>query len=340
MWYSVSDRSVRHHSINKGAFSPFFFALVLLCGPLFAERLDIVTFNVQNLYDTVDDPRIQDETWLPQTVKWARPDYYRRACDALAKPWWRQSCMTLNWAEPALAEKIKRLVEVVKQRGSVPDVLALQEVENIKVLNRLADAFGDAYPTRVLIPGRDRRGINVALLSRLPLEGEPMRLAAPGGRGMLRVDLQNHLTLIVVHFPSPMNTTERRQRAWERLQTAAAQVPAERGLIALGDFNFPVAEEGLLRKLAVSNWLLASDECDRCRGTYYYQHNREWSRLDRILLRRNRDAGWRFCDAGILSGLEIQHSANRTPQGFVVLKGTFKGVSDHWPLHVCLSGPQ
>jgi endonuclease/exonuclease/phosphatase family metal-dependent hydrolase len=52
------------------------------------------------------------------------------------------------------------------------DVLAVQEVEDINILNRFAiDDLGSRYPYRVLIEGNDPRLIDVGILSKLPIGG-------------------------------------------------------------------------------------------------------------------------------------------------------------------------
>lgn len=51
------------------------------------------------------------------------------------------------------------------------DVIALQEIHDKKALDTLVDTYmtGNPYPHRVLVPGNDGRGINVAVLSKYPI---------------------------------------------------------------------------------------------------------------------------------------------------------------------------
>ncbi|MCC7353852.1 MAG: endonuclease/exonuclease/phosphatase family protein [Anaerolineae bacterium] len=52
------------------------------------------------------------------------------------------------------------------------DVLAVQEVEDVAILNRFAiDDLGSRYPYRVLVEGNDPRLIDVGILSKLPIGG-------------------------------------------------------------------------------------------------------------------------------------------------------------------------
>lgn len=51
------------------------------------------------------------------------------------------------------------------------DVVAVQEVHDKKALDALVDKYmtGNPYPYRVIVPGNDSRGINVAILSKYPI---------------------------------------------------------------------------------------------------------------------------------------------------------------------------
>ena len=76
--------------------------------------------------------------------------------------------------------------------GRGADIIALQEVENVAILERLRTEYlaDSGYLPAILIEGQDIRGIDVAFLSRLPLaepgqtapadlEDYPDRLAIP-----------------------------------------------------------------------------------------------------------------------------------------------------------------
>ena len=102
-------------------------------------------YNVENLFDTEDDPTIRDEDFTPEGA--------------------------LNYTEKIYTEKMGRIADVIEQVGTElsPDglsILGLAEIENRKVLEDLVQ-----HPT--LAPRRyqiihynspDRRGIDVALL--------------------------------------------------------------------------------------------------------------------------------------------------------------------------------
>ena len=98
------------------------------------EELTIATYNILNLFDDLDDPYHVDE-YTP------------------VKP----------------RKELERLAKVI--RDISPDVLAMQEVESRGYLGRFLEAFcGDlGYQHVVHFEGNDLRGIDVCLVSRVPL---------------------------------------------------------------------------------------------------------------------------------------------------------------------------
>lgn len=100
------------------------------------EEFTMATFNVRNLFDSDDDPYHSDE-------------------GTPAKP----------------RMELERLAEVIRRLDA--DVLALQEVESRGYLERFLEVFlPDAgYQHIVHFEGNDARGIDVCLLSRLPVGG-------------------------------------------------------------------------------------------------------------------------------------------------------------------------
>ncbi len=147
----------------------------------FDGKLTVATFNVLNLFDAHDDPYHADE-------------------GTDVKP------MT----------ELETLAATIRRIDA--DILALQEVENRPYLERFVTAMLPdlGYEHVVLFEGNDRRGIDVALLSRLPVgpvtshrhltfsdgSGELMKF----GRDLLRVRIEpkgyTPFDVFVVHFKS------------------------------------------------------------------------------------------------------------------------------------------
>jgi len=84
-----------------------------------------------------------------------------------------------------VSSKITKLAKVINAQS--PDILTLQEVETKDLLRRLNDRLTVKLPHYELIPGRDPRGINVAIMSRFPLLSTATHqnewLYTPDGRG-------------------------------------------------------------------------------------------------------------------------------------------------------------
>ena len=79
----------------------------------------IAFYNVENLFDTLNDPRIKDEEFTPQGKK--------------------------RWDTKRYAEKLKKLRDVIlalEESGEGPAVMGLAEVENRKVLEDLIHQKG------------------------------------------------------------------------------------------------------------------------------------------------------------------------------------------------------
>ncbi len=102
-------------------------------------------YNVENLFDTINDPDIRDDDWTPQGSN--------------------------RWNTGRYVEKLENLSEVIEQLGQElnpdgPAVLGLSEVENTTVLEDLArqERIKDRNYQVVHETGPDRRGMDVAFL--------------------------------------------------------------------------------------------------------------------------------------------------------------------------------
>ncbi len=323
--------------------------------------VSIMSFNVQNLFDTVDDPGKDDHTYLPASAK--QSDAHKALCAKIDREKWRNECLYWNWDEAMLETKLAALARTVLAYGGGrgPDILVLQEVENLRVLERWrTGALAPAgYRPAILLEGNDARGIDVAFLSRLETDGAP-RLHAidfagvearrvADTRGILEASFGladgRLLTGFAVHFPAPYHPHEMRISAYRRLAGLLDALPGDRLAFAAGDFNTPAAEDrkhAMLDRWARPHWYVAHDAgCGACRGTYYYAPKTEWSFLDMILVTRamapDGAAPWRLRRDGVSVAAVAAGQLNDdgTPRSFELPAGT--GVSDHLPLAVKLA---
>lgn len=319
------------------------------------ESVTVMAFNVQNLFDTVDDPGKDDKAYLPIEVKQSAA--HIAECNEIPVESWRNECLYLDWDNAALEHKLGVVAATIRQvnDGRGPDIVALQEVENLAVLERLRTEFlqqGEYLPA-VLIEGADTRGIDVAFLTRLPLAGDPVLhplnlpadyVAREGDtRGLIEATFElpdgSLLTGYSVHFPAPFHPTEMRVYAYEHLQQVRDAIPPTRNVFAAGDFNTTSTEdaaEGLVDKFLRPRWVVSNDLCERCPGTHYYARDDRWSFLDMIVFAPSDDpdSAWSVTAVNIADAVPAQLQADGTPQRYVSAER--KGVSDHLPVVMTL----
>jgi Endonuclease/Exonuclease/phosphatase family len=318
-----------------------------------ASSITVMTFNVANLFDNRDDPDKDDKAYLPLTAK--QGEAHIVACNEIAFESFRDECLNLDWTDAAVEKKLSVLAETIRQvnDGGGADIIAMQEVENASILNRLrTEKLADlGYLPAILIEGTDLRGIDVAILSRFPLADEaelhPLSLPdfpdrAGDTRGVLQANFVlpdgSLLTAFSVHFPAPFHPTAMRVAAYQHLTALLNALPPDHHAFAAGDFNTTSAEdarEGLLDAYVRPHWTIAHDVgCDGCKGSYYYHGDDSWSFLDMILFHEGRSAKTtariRGDSVRIANGYGPQVSESGTPERFDSENGT--GVSDHWPM--------
>jgi len=320
----------------------------------------VMTFNVENLFDNNDDPGKDDETYLRFADKQSASHITK--CNKIAVESWRNQCLQFDWTDAVIDHKLTVLAETIRQvnDGRGADIIALQEVENVAILERLRTEFlaDSGYLPAILIEGQDIRGIDVAFLSRLPLaspaklhplilEDYPDRIGDT--RGVLEATFESPdgslLTGFSVHFPAPFHPTEMRELAYEHLNSLRASLPADRNTFAAGDFNTTGSEDrelGMLERFVRPYWTVAHEQCQGCRGTQYYAPDDSWSFLDMILFApgRGEKTTWqiRADSVQIANRYAQQVTKDGTPLRFDPVARI--GVSDHWPVLLTLEPKQ
>ncbi|MFN7728265.1 MAG: endonuclease/exonuclease/phosphatase family protein [Bdellovibrio sp.] len=328
-----------------------------LAGPAPEGRISIMAYNVENLFDELHDVNREDFTYLPVSTKMSSPE--AKAHCMKQTGYRRVECEELNWDEAAVRKKIRHTSNSILQvYGRGPDVLILVEVENLRVLKRLNDeGLKDAgYSTVVLIEGDDMRGIDIGLLSRLPLAGEaklhrvefspsknPSRRPW-GTRGVLQVPLKlpNGKTLYAfgLHFPSQANPVEERQDAMNTLTKAIKALPEGSAWVVGGDWNITETENeetGIFDQHIGAMGLVSHKVgCKSCKGTHNYRG--VWDFLDILvfsphLAKAETGFGYRLIPESIItpksSDLQMQRSGR--PARFSLTDEI--GVSDHLPIY-------
>jgi endonuclease/exonuclease/phosphatase family metal-dependent hydrolase len=167
---------------------------------------------------------------------------------------------------PAPDEAFQTASQYAAQRNAVgaviaavdPDIAMLAEVENQAVLDDLdATALDGAYAEKVVSEGNDPRAINIALLSKIPIDevvshaDDSFTKAGTGGPSYkyARDCLEVHLTfngrrivLLGVHFKAKTAPDDPDKRLAEAQHTreiadAIAEKDPEAAIVVLGDFN-------------------------------------------------------------------------------------------------------
>ena len=197
------------------------------------SSISIAFYNVENLFDTEDDPKIDDSYYLPSSpIKWDVEKYNKKLND--------------------LAFVISQLAD-----NEIPQFIGLCEVENLKVVKDLANQeklkagnFGIVH-----YDSEDERGIDVAFLYNKTIfsvkETKTYQIPLPDNdktRDILYVKgkLANGETLyfLINHWPSRsegrIETEAKRITAAQTLKTAKDEKLANdknAKIIAMGDFN-------------------------------------------------------------------------------------------------------
>ncbi|MBY0315613.1 MAG: endonuclease/exonuclease/phosphatase family protein [Bdellovibrionales bacterium] len=323
------------------------------------NSITVMTYNVENLFDTQHDEGKNDETYLPLVVKGEK---VKARCRLSNNAEFRATeCMTKDWNDKVVAKKMRRLSDVLRQvkGGKGPDILLVQEVENRRVLEQFrTEHLSDlGYQPAILVEGPDERGIDVGLLTKLPVvdpvnyhdlkftptaELPAEKISAT--RGILEVTVrlpdETLMTVLVVHLPSQGSPTESRRQSLAKINKIKESLPKDRLVVVGGDFNISSSEENsqkllttqMMDKWGVSHFI----GCNNCPGTYFYPREQQWSFFDVFLLSPNlleEGAGpWKVITQSIRIENNSVYQSNKfgSPARFDERKKD--GVSDHWPI--------
>ncbi len=253
-----------------------------------------MTYNVQNLFDAINDPAKNDESYLPLSVKNQIEGHVDNCIKILGSelpenpaelqkeikrrkghPWVRE-CLAMDWNDEVIEKKLKRLAAVIRSvnDGAGPDILFLQEIENKEVVERLRlNHLSDlGYQETLHQEGDDARGIDIAILTKLKIRGgvelektdfsesNPEKIADTREITGAQVQLPNGDTvnLFGVHMPGQhLENPEMRVEQIEHLAKLQRTGRYNRNpSIAAGDFNISAPEDkkSQLYEMIGKNW--------------------------------------------------------------------------------------
>ena len=273
-------------------------------------RLRLMTFNVENMLLRFEFDR-ETEASLATLLDAEEP----AARAELVRTYWN------------ILNDEMRVMTALAVRDGAADVVCLQEVESMRglrafqerYLRRMADI---EYPHSVLIEGNDGRHIDVAVMSRFPLErivthqalrwdelqiDKPKIVETERDRIFKRDCLEVHvevgekaLPVLVCHFKS-MDPDRERTREWRAAEATAVRRiiekrfpdPAAADWAVVGDFNDYTESDGVPEPhhalaplldggFAVDTVKRIADVKDR--WTHFFPDARAYRQLDYVLL--------------------------------------------------------
>jgi endonuclease/exonuclease/phosphatase family metal-dependent hydrolase len=299
------------------------------------QKLRIVFYNAENLFDTLDDPGYNDAAFTPQGSRSWHFFTYRRKLINLGR-------VLINCGE-----------------GTLPDVIGLCEVEKRGVLEdllRYSPLRGQGYEI-IHFDSGDPRGIDVALLYRpgkiRPVLARPVKIVFSQGSRRSSRDIlyarfelfdRTPLHIYVNHWPSRFGGEQ---------QTAPLRLDAARCLkdeidsllnedenvlaLAMGDFNDGPQDASL-------QWFTSESRMNNLmlnwgsRNVGTHKHAGHWATLDQILVTPGLldQKGWEAVNPRVLSSPyllqeELNQPGHRPFRSFAgeVFQG---GFSDHLPV--------
>jgi predicted extracellular nuclease len=252
----------------------------------------VASWNLENLFDTIDHPEKNDEEFMPTGRK--------------------------EWTESRLENKLNNLARLFRDmnNGLGPDILGVQEVEHERLLNRMLSKVENNKEYKIAYEeSLDKRGIdngliyNAGILELLSQNKHEIKLDSERPtRYILEteflVNQRDTLFVFVNHWPSRSGGQERsepnRIKAAE-VQKAAVDSVLSRNIFAniivLGDFNDEPENISLANTLLVINefseprlpdypntklYNLSYKLFEEGKGTYLYQG--DWNMLDQIIV--------------------------------------------------------
>lgn len=275
-------------------------------------------WNVENLFDTIDDPDKEDDEFSPGSY--------------------------LRWNDRVYRYKLEQLSRIIRKEK--PMVIGLAEIENRQVLKDLTETFFNSESWEIIHKeSRDRRGIDTAILYRKDcldtlqvLHYEPLLPSGSVTRDFLICEFTTpageSFVVTIVHFPSKRGGSH--EAEIDRLACARQLVDvlhndfADKKCLIMGDFNAGPWEE-TMQILKVFYYSLIREEEG---WTYAYREIRD--QLDHCLVNGNFFTGYPRIEPS--SGKVIRPFEMRDefgfPEPFILNRRVYGGVSDHFPIVV------
>lgn len=328
------------------------------------KSLTIMSYNVENLFDTINNPSTDDDDFTPTGGRqWTRHRYY---------------------------QKLNHIAQVIARAGEVdwPAIIGLVEIESRIALDDLLERtpLSKAGYRYVMTTGQDPRGINTALLYRpkyidlikhreytIHFADEPNKRSRNLLHAHLALPDGEELHAFVVHLPSrregALLTEPSRREVCRYLRQICDSLYTDglgttssmRHFIIMGDFNSEPNERPLVQDLGVGLSLPNGYEPERADrlalynlmtpgieprqgqedvpGSYCYRG--VWSQLDQFVASHtlwHSASIWRY-EAGSATNYAPEYlrrvkDAHTTIEPYRTYQGDYYvgGYSDHYPI--------
>lgn len=306
------------------------------------KEYTVVSYNVENLFDTVDDPKVPDEEFLPESEK--------------------------KWDNEKYLKKLNDLAKVISEVNPLetPEIIGLIEVENRTVLEDLLQSAPLKEHEYGIIheESPDYRGIDVALIYRkdafTKIMHETLPVVFPDDpefktRDILHVvgKIRNKTVHVFVnHWPSRIGGEEKTEP--KRILAASVlkhrvdqllEVDPKAHIIIMGDMNDEPANKSLLETIGAKspdsggqlvNIMMQDDTAGL--GTYFYSGN--WNMLDNLVVSGEMINGKQirvWNQKGFIYSNDwmifTNKNGDKTPNRSYVGSKYVGGVSDHFPVY-------
>ena len=246
----------------------------------------IVFYNLENLFDTIDDPIKNDAQFLPDG------DY--------------------AWGTMKYTNKLQKMAYAISQMPKSLAILGVSEIENINVLEDLVKepAIVNRNLKPILVEGPDKRGVDVGLLYNTKLF-KPTNVTST----RVQSELENFFTrdqlcvsgildgeeihVIVLHWPSRSGGQQRSiprraeaARTTKHICDSLFAINPDAKIVVMGDLNDDPIDPSVTTELGVKSKIEETKQSELFNTTYaFYKqgigtlaYKDQWNLFDQIII--------------------------------------------------------
>lgn len=329
----------------------FFTLTIYSCAQIKSDTLYVVHWNLENLFDTMDDPKTADEEFLPGGDK--------------------------EWTQDRLDTKLYNISRIIRSmnNNNGPDLLGTCEVEHQALLDTMLNKYlSDKSYSVAYFESPDGRGIDNGLiynnnrLSLIDLKGLTIDIGSGNNTRLilfakLLLDKRDTLNYFVNHWPSRRGGES--ESEWRRIQAAKTLRKTvdellsnniNSKIIIVGDFNDEPTNISITENLKAAPFFcdstnhkdliedtktdlfnLAYESWSKDEGSYFYHD--DFNMLDQIIISKNLLLGNNLnyiCNSFEVykPGLMVTRTGKYKGAPFPTYGGSryLGGYSDHYPV--------